>query len=643
MFLVEQRHTPAEVIDAKDRFARKQAVHSLGTTYKEETRAHFSLIEFFQSLFPGERVEPFSLGRVFKDLLVMREKGEEREQVVWKKTLEAALNLWSLRQEVTGERETIEVVTPIHIQEGKIYFQSDLRSIEDFEVMFEKSLNEKNKFGWSITPESSKPRYKRENRQLIGRWEKASSILKSVDMSAHPRFVERQLEALGFTKKEIEITPSLAANVLSVRQGLQSIEDFARLVETEQKMTVWVGPAHHLTISSPHRLHSKGNSSFIWDTTVYVNPETKETWISEHGFFSYTPLRPLLSVLAWKQEHDHVFSSEDEVMKYINTVLGFANTHPNELLRQLVSEIDGVVAASKMDKNVVEGPFNIRPFVNQIQELFRFEAERCEQNPKFIVGSYERLQYMAEKVRHLAALNDSTGLDEVVRKYKELFGDVGAATNPEKGKRLFDSLSLAINPKLGVKLDWSLFDCIAGTPESLLNQASSLQIDAKLALGKEIIGGATRAELQAGIDHRKSNDFANDEEAKAFAKMYNIDPNWIGTAIKRHDPPIQCLNRGCGELRHYVGGDSECGMCLQCNAQYNLDHGLVKGVDGKATNDIGKATNSEEKEEYEGTTNVSDFVSKIFTGDKVWEHMKKRTPKPEAVVFSRRSPLQLAA
>lgn len=498
-------------------FAEKQTHLS---SYHPERRPLLSYAEqLVRKLARIQSVEQLNFGRTFQDLLEMKDQGEETEESIWKKMLDIALSLWSMRQEVLGDRQTKEVITPVYKTDQSISFWSDLHAIENIEKMLEDGLHKQHN-GWSIVPNSHKSRYRRENKQLTNRWRKAVDPIKYLDHSGDEYATTKQLQELGFEEQEIELTPSLIANIPSIRATIHTIDDFMAVIDHKRKLKVWVGSYHHLTLSPHHWIHAQGKSTFIWDTQVVCLPSSKEFWIREHGNFSHTPLPSILDALSWNNDQVPLFSSEEQVMQYIHTLQGYGSVHPSVLLAKITSEIKGYIPAPKMDENVTTGTLPIQEFISVIQDLFTYELERCEQNPQFLVGSYERLQFMAGKVKHLVALNDPTGLDQLLKEYQMQYASLSSAQHPDSQFNFLNQKALQLNSKFRIQLDWSLFDCVAGTPMSLMNTDSLASLKMNI--------GAENFNLLQTLDNRSSG-ISSKEELEKFCKAFGKDASLFST------------------------------------------------------------------------------------------------------------------
>lgn len=505
----------------------QRGVARMASTYRGETRRPFSsyIETFFRTLTHATEIENLNFGRTFEDLVEMVKSGEDLRVVMKKKLFSTALNMWSLRQEMTGERSTIEVVTPVVMTQEGVKFWSDVHSIQDIEELFEHSLDRTHN-GQPIVPETHKPRQRRENRQLTQRWRAATKILQTVDMSQPLDELTVQLRALGFRQQRIPITPSLIANIPSLREQFSDLEDLFQVIDQQETLTVWAGPAHHMTVSPPHWIHAQGKSSFAWNTQVIVLPETKEIWLSEHGLFSHTPLESILQVLAWGDEEDLTFSSEEEVMMYVNTIMEHSHIPPSVMLHHIVSTLEGFQAAPKIDDNIVEGKFVIQPFLQVVEELFQFELERSQSNPEFLSGMYERLQFVAKKVMHLIALNDAKGLTEILAEYKKAFASVQTAQKPHLTFGHLDSFSVSVNQGFKIPIRLDLLDCVFN-PTGYLGKIAG-----------QNLGSMSRTQLG----------------------------DILGERAKLWKEGLECI------VCHKKGWVGECNICLNCEMKMNTSN-----------------------------------------------------------------------
>lgn len=428
------------------------------------------------------------------------------EQGLYQCILGIALNIWSLRQEMLGEMDTRELVTLVEIgMGGSLRYKNDLYGqARDLESMYNAGLQ--------FVPDSLKPRYQRESDQAIKIFETLSAPLQRIDFSLPPQELRGSLLAHGFHEEEITLSASLLANVASLREGITSIAHLDKVLASNQTIRVFVGPAQTITGSPTHWSHHLGETIFAWASECLVFPDTKEVCIRQNGKFGLGRDEDLLPYLSHSQQESETFTDEAALMQFVNILRELEYQQPKVLLDFLVTQYGGIRPAGKIDTAIVDGTLSIEPYISAITNLFSFELTQLHSTP--ITQIEARLRNFSDLIQHQIARNEPKALDDLVKQYKKLL-----STEPQISVKKFVSklqtTALSLDSRFADKIDFSLLDCVAGSPMSLvgkMDMVGNLQMN---------FGSESFSLLQT-LDRRKTG-ISSRAELEQFCKAFGKD------------------------------------------------------------------------------------------------------------------------
>ncbi|MEP7167713.1 MAG: hypothetical protein ABI758_07115 [Candidatus Woesebacteria bacterium] len=551
--------------------------------------AHFELDPTYQKdIEPSKEsrssetnIRQFDLGFSFRGLPdLIKQFGYERG--LFQSTLGVILNIWSLRQEMLGEIDTREIITIVAKEiDGRYTFKSELYGqTGDLEFMYKKSIVD--------SPTALQRRYTQETEQAINTFKTLTHSLQPIDFSLPSRKLTTELLSRGFHEEEINVSPSMVANLESLRSQIHSIKDLDQLLTKKPKLKVLVGPTQCLTGSPSHWSHHLGETIFVWASECVVNPQTKEIFIRQNGKFGLGEDKNLLPYLTYGQTEKQVFSSEAELMEFMNILMGENYRQPKVLLDFLVDQFGGIQKAGKIDKNIKSGNLNSKPYFEAVHTLFQFELDRMSSGQN--IGIQDRLGNFSDIMKHQIARNEPKALSGLVEKYKD-----AVLTQPTISRTSFEKLmgstALQLDSGFGIRIDMSLLDCVAGTPMSLMNPDSLASM--QMNLGTEKVG------LLQSLEARKTG-ISSKEELVNFCEAFGKDPSLYS---------VQGTCAMCGKHTFiWPREKGGCNVCPVCEVKDDL------GLTGQTLADMGDLNTSSVQKDHPGYDSagkmgITDFVA----------------------------------
>lgn len=425
-----------------------------------------------------------------------------------------ALNIWSLRQEMLGQMNTREVITLIKGENLRgLTFSNDLYGqAQDVALMYLHSIE--------LAPKELQDRYALEAKQAIAVFEQLAEQVTLIDVSADRLLIEQQLQTLGFHQEEIDISPSMVANLASLRASLDSADDLHTLITQQKKLKVWIGPQQVLTVSLPHWSHHLGETGFVWVSECVVIPETGEMYIRQQGKFGKATSTDLVKYLGYGQLTERELSSEEQVMMFLNIIHNQEYFQPQVLLDWLVEQLGGLSEVGKIDRQIKEGELDIRPYFQAVMQIFDLEMQR-QTHPQEIAV---RLGEFSDLMKHMIARNESKAIAQLVNVYEQMIKDP-RVQSPRSVGDLLQRSARQLDYGFKIPIDFSLLDCVAGTPLSLGGKMSLLSK----------ASGMSRSDL-ASIVGKRAQEWKNGKKCRLCPSV-----GWVG----------------------------ECGVCLRCEMQMN--------------------------------------------------------------------------
>lgn len=525
--------------------------------YQQELQAPFfpTLKESLSFWRKHPPVRELDLHSVYQDVLQLTNR-YGRENALFAGLLRFSLDLWALQQEMEGRRHTQELATYVTIEDDAVVFQNKrYPKGTNLQKMYEDSLE--------LITDEKVARYKRENDQVFALYTHLDPWIQKITKIFEQDTFTDELITLGFTWHEVPLTPSLLATIPSLFSSLTSMDDLYSIIRGGKMIKVLMAPEHLLTVSPQHWLHKKGKSTFWWNTRLIVLPDSKETAIIQNGIFNQTPLIGSIDILAFEQTKKHRFRSEQELMQFINVVTTHTDIHPTVLLDMLVESNELYADAGKIDPNVKEGTLDVEPYIRAVEELLKFELQRCEENPEYQKGLDTRLLMITDLIQHKLARLNATGILDIANEYKQTFDTVLHAQTPLRQKHKFFQSALHIDPGFGIKINLSAVDCTVGTLFNGINKVSNIDmkqfgiaVDARYGHGA---GEYLQTSAKNGIrSHSQLIDFCN---------RFKLDHT------RFHEGT--CRTRGCPST--FVG---ECNVCPACEMLDNFGVSRDWNMDG---------------------------------------------------------------
>lgn len=396
-------------------------------------------------------------------------------------------------------------------------------------------------------------------------------------------------------------------------------------LSSAEELEVYESPQWYGFLSPNSPFHQEGQTSIGRLAKVFYLPLIHKLFIADEGL--YTGYRgELTELLELDEQERQIPTNEKDVLAFIAVLSQekYATLAPHAIFQEIIDRIGYFTPAPIGEGVRTKETRNFSRQLQYIESIFDFEYARCCENPELLSTLSERFAYANETVMHaLLRANDETlEVESLTALYQTVFGLDLNAYNPAGLKRLMNVKTVSIYSDFFNRAQ-SLGDCAIGTfrvggLDALTSASTNIQT-ANLAFGGSFdLGNGSLQKLKEGIVYRRTHDFHTAAEARAFASMYNINPEWIGTVINHYPSGKHCDE--CKHPMHWVG---ECGghtMCLQCNAEYNLDHGLVSGQT-ESTDAGSPQTDGLKDDSFVSTIGIGAALSAVTTGD--WEQFQR--------------------
>ncbi len=515
-----------------------------------------------------KEIRQFDIGYSLKDIDVLIARfGKERG--LFHATMGVLLNIWTLRQEMLASMDTHEIITlVVKDREGKTKFSNNLYgSADDIEKMYAKYT----------PPAYLRDRFALESNQIIFLFKKLARLIEPILLDAPSERLVSQLVSYGFHEEEIDVSPSMCLVVPSLFEQIQSVDDLLRVIGSKRKMKVLISPAQAVTVSTPHWSHRKGESGLVWASELVVIPQTGETFIRQNGKFGKTTEEELVKFLGFRQQIEKEFQTSEEMMMFINFVMESGYRQPKALLDFLVSHVGKIRPATKIDRHIQEGNFDIKPYFEGIYEILTLEYENLVQH-RNLPAILARLSNLSDLIKHQIARNNPKALPALVEEYKDQVKLHPYASDAQAFQKKLTAVALKVDPGFRIQIDFSLLDCTAGSVMNLVNGNSLSNLQA--SLGVEKFNSLLQLEGKSIADR---------SQFEKIARQFGKDPG-------RFKEWGVCKNPNCTSgrngLSNYLG---ECGWCLACEVKDDL------GIHS----DLGTLSQNEEVPGREGIARTS--------------------------------------
>lgn len=415
-----------------------------------------------------------------------------------------------------------------------------------------------------------KERFLQETNLLITSFEQLllqlEQILPSWDLLTEEKRQTFLKENLGYTEKEVEVTRLLTLL-------------FPQLADMYgKKIHVLMSPLR-VHIYTPSQYHLQGKSSFLYLKSLSYHPDVGFIGFDQ-GQMTGRTTEELKKILSSFTQVDVSGWTTEQLMTTVFELHSDLNTRTAEEIFQKTEEI---VPLRALPIEEYVNPNNCSDeeyenYIDVLQAVFEKEIYFLFRNQEYAQSAQERNEVFSRYIAFALGLVDKLPKRKMLAKYQSILQNKKAALNPKEHISHIDTsfaqayVNLA---KIPLRLE-SLFECtvVGGIQMSIKNiSVNNLQT----VFGERIIlSGDILKDLNQGIQALWINDNISLQEARAFAQVYGIDPNWIGTVLKYYPEKKYCDE--CKKTKHWVGQCGDHTMCLRCNAKYNLDHGLVPGM-----------------------------------------------------------------
>lgn len=373
----------------------------------------------------------------------------------------------------------------------------------------------------------------------------------------------RLLAEFGYSRSEITVTPFLIA----LFPGLA--EKFGERIECLLSPScVYAYP--------PSRFHLDGRSSFLYQHQIAYLPTKGFVGLQQGLMSAYmeADVQAIIARLVGKN------TKEIEAMNLLTSVFAPTGEYqglPADALFERVKEIipfEPLAIEAGVNPESC-GSEEYENYISALEAIFDREIRMCADDPEYLIGLQERIERFSIYLAVAMGMTKKLPVRQMLTKYTETYRDRQVAQHPREHAEHIDT---------GFASVWKTLANVSFRLESVFECSAVGALKAGTGrLGAGVSGHLFSLELLAGeIKDRLRTDFANASEAREFAMQYGINPDWIGTVIQHYPGGKECAGYGDQKphTAHWVGQCGDHTMCLACNAQYNLDHGLVSGMGG---------------------------------------------------------------
>jgi hypothetical protein len=513
----------------------------------------------------------------------VQNREELGDEIAENKARSQLLNiLRSVGQEAKGIGEMFQVATKVELDDaGSLRFTNPLfKKGEDIKAWWDHHISH------DANSRKERIRFQLERDQIIDLLFPTLAHPVRIDSEKEQASIVSHLKSEHFETQSVVITKGMV--------------DVCPELSLGDHVEMMLGPAIG-TVSPKSIVHNNGETSILWISRLAYIPSVHAWVILQDGRFSQyddTDLEVFLSM--GKDGHPSLglWNRETVLMQTLALFdTPFAHAHANVIFDELVRLTGKPFGSSAIPGAQKEMTADLSSSIDYLLEVFRYEYERCVENPAFIRGLKERLQKFAgeKHVLHHLATDETLQSKKCFELYTNSFSTLDQATHPKNQRQSFEIGTLSFYKKFSVPVDFSVLDCGTGSIVGAMRQASSLG-------NLESMLGATNARMLGNIEHRSIRDR---EEFEHIARSFGKDPN-------RFTEWGVCTNPDCETGKHgmsnYLG---ECHWCLAC--EIKDDFGI--------TGDISKLLREQQKLNLDDvdplagqSIGVGDFVSSFAHG-----------------------------
>jgi len=527
--------------------APSEHLFQLSPNYKRPQPPLWEKAVLFTEKLKNLSVKQFDLAYSFSSAKELVKKyGEERG--LFLAALGAMMNVLTIRQEMLGSMDTQEIVTQIlRGEDDSLFIRSthytEAKNLDD-EVLFDQ------------VPKPYRDRFKLEVTQLKNLFRTLANQAQEIDLSLPQEQLEEKLRTAGFREQEIPITPEMLATVPSLIENIHTIDDFYTTTQQGKKIKAWMGPSQSITVSSPSWVHRRGETSLVWGGELCVISGTAEMFVRQQGKFSKAQEKQLLQFLGYQQERPHTFSSEEELMLFVNLVHQENYTQPHQLLEFIIQQAGSLETVPKIDPNIEPGEIDIRDYFPHIHDLFRFEWEQMQGHQRLWKKTSSHLGIISNLVKHKIARNEPVALEQIAEEYKSLHLKADA-----EFKRRMEKFAVDVDPGFAIKIDFSLLDCVVGTPSSFIAKSGNIFSSIEFSYGFGTMEMVKRYH-ENGLQTR--------EEVVEFCEKVGLSPDLYSTYGKC----VMCYEKIHKQTFIWSTEDGGCDVCPVC--QFMDSNGITE-------------------------------------------------------------------
>jgi hypothetical protein len=449
-----------------------------------------------------------------------------------------------------------------------------------------------------------KERFTLEINAMIAAFETLLAPLEAVhpatfELLSEPEKIKFLKDELGYTERHVEITRhmTLLFPALADQYG--------------KKIDAIVSP-NVLHAYTPSPFHLESQSSFLYLKNIAYIPSLGFVGLDQ-GLMSGYLKEDQEYILQQLADIDVKDWSEEQLMMTIFTLKPELATLPAEevfaYIKTIVPFKPLEIAEHVNEKNCTYKEY--KNYIQVLQSMFDAELNFLAKHPDYANTAQERNEVFSRYIAFALGLKDKLPRRKMIAKYRSILDNKDLALNPTENIQLIDTSFARIYRNLfnvPLRLE-QMIECNAIGSIQALGKFNTDNVKNILG-GRNILTGNISMDLKNVILTLRENDDISADEARAYAQMYNINPNWIGDVIKYYPGKISCAGYKAGAHQaHWVGQCGSHTMCLACNMQYNLDHGLVN--ESMLRTNAGSTAEQDEGIQLisTGTMNLSAFIT----------------------------------
>lgn len=335
------------------------------------------------------------------------------------------------------------------------------------------------------------------------------------------------------------------------------------------------------SVSPKTDVHNQGRTSFLWLNRVAYVPSVNKFGVLRESCFSSYDDQELGQFLTLPDQAPLDLPKDSKGRE--KKLFQMLSVLPQEFLDQHAITVAQAITifeemipqigdgrfkkAPPIDRNVVMGNYDPENLIQFYLDVFKWEFERCQDNPSLAGSIDKRIRQWQEMADHALLSAEEISVEAMFAEYQQMFTDIRKAQNPKANRKEFEERVLRIYPRFAMPISLSKLHCAAGSVvgarQKALSRLNRTHTEMKL----------TRSRF-ADLKFYETHGFKNKEDFVKFCKRHpnkNLDPrNFRETKTNLIGEREKC--KACDRAVQYVGDESKkkgCGVCGVCHVKDN--------------------------------------------------------------------------